>query len=228
MSIAVLFLLENLKIVTTTLMFRFVMKRELSHRQWTAVAILTAGSVLHSVSALQSASVSLSDVHCSLFGLFLLCCSCSISAFASVFTEYLLKTDNGLSVFHQNSLIYIFGVFFNAILWVVEVRKKNNAAESKYSFSLLDGFSIYTYTLVLTQVTLGLVMSLILKYLSNMAKVFIVASAPLVTTVLAYVIFDLHIQLEFMFSGTMVCIAVVLYNYPAAVDRGHLSLATSK
>ena len=199
--------LGNFKIVTTTFLFRVVMKKTLRRNQWLAVLILTAGGGLHSMSALQATSVSMSEVHVSIIGLFLLGSSCLVSAFGSVFTEYLLKQDNKLSLVEQTGLLYTFGVVFNFMLWCFEVYRRPSSC-----FCLFEGYSAYTYLLVLTQVLCGLIMSLVMKYLNNMVKVFIVACAPLVTTMLAYVLFNFHIQAEFIASAAMVVGSVMLYS----------------
>ena len=100
------------------------------------------------------------------------------------------------------------------LLWLGEAMEQARGVNGDFSsFHLFNGFSIYTWILIGAQVVRGLIMSLIMKYMNNMVKVFVVAAAPLVTTVFAYLFFSLHIQLEFEFSVALVCMAVVLYNF---------------
>ena len=189
------------------------MKKELSPLKWFAIALLTTGSIINSHGALQAKSLDLSTLHVSLTGILLLTCYCFISGFSGVFSEYLLKKDMKLSVHYQNGLLYSFGVIFNFTLWFFQGVSSFLSDPNWAVFNMLHGFNIYTWILILSQAACGVIMSLIMKHLSNMVRVFVVSSAPLVTTVFAFFIFSLHIHYSFLASLTLVCVAIVMYNY---------------
>ena len=212
MDPATYMVLGNLKIVTTAFLFKVIMKKELTARKWLAICLLTVGSGVNSYTALTAKSSSLSEIHVSVQGLIMLACYCFISGFSGVYSEFVYKKDSAVSVHYQNALLYAFGTALNAGFWVFEVSKEHENQNSHASLYILNGYSGYTWMLVMSQALCGLVMSVIMKYLNNMVRVFVVATAPLVTTVLAYFVFSLHIPLVFLCSVMCVTAALFLYN----------------
>lgn len=212
MDPATYMVLGNCKIVTTAVLFKLIMKKELTLRQWAAIGMLTVGSVVNSHSALQAKSLALAELHVTVTGLVLLACYCLISGFSGVFSEYLLKKDFNVSVHYQNGLLYSFGILFNFLVWIFEVVKKHHSEGDNRYLNVLHGYSAYTWLLVASQAACGIIMSLIMKHLNNMVRVFVVSSAPLVTTLLAFFLFGLNLPLTFLVSLSLVCVAIVMYN----------------
>ena len=208
----------NFKIVVTAVMFRLIMKKELAGRQWWAVCLLTAGGGINSYTALNASSHVRTEIHLTIQGLVMMLCFCCISGFSSIYNELIFKKDMDTSVYYQNALLYTFGAFLNGCFWCYESFEERGfwrEGSGTSSFDMLfifKGFSKYAWMVVATEVMYGLIMSLIIKHLNSMVKVFVAAAAPLVTTLLAYLVFGLHIPAMFLFSVACVGTAVVLYN----------------
>ncbi|CAL1526983.1 unnamed protein product [Lymnaea stagnalis] len=217
MDPATYMVLGNLKIVTTAILYKLIIRKQFTMLQWMAVALLTCGGAINSIAALKTKTISLSEIHITFLGLGTLLCYCFISGFAGVFTEYILKKDVEMSVYYQNVLLYIFGVLFNFILWVIQAYQKSSTTDENY-FYLFQGYSVFTWAVIITQAATGIIFSLIMKYNNNIVRLFIIAAAPLITTALSYYLFGLQIHAEFAVSATFILIAAVLYSYKKNED----------
>ncbi|VDM04206.1 unnamed protein product [Schistocephalus solidus] len=82
-----------------------------------------------------------------------------------------------------------------------------------HDLNIFRGFSSYTWWLVLTQAISGIFMGFVMKYASNLVRLFIISSAMVVTTLLSVLIFGLVLKLSFVLSALLVCVALVLYHY---------------
>ncbi|XP_059163402.1 probable UDP-sugar transporter protein SLC35A4 [Physella acuta] len=214
MDPATYMVLGNLKIVTTAILYKIIIKKKFSTMQWMAIALLMCGGVINSSAALKSKTISLSEIHITFLGLGTLLCYCFISGFAGVYTEYILKKDLELSIFYQNVLLYLFGTMFNFLIWLVQAFQKRNAAENNLDyFYIFHGYSIYTWTVIVTQAATGIIFSFIMKYNNNIVRLFIIAAAPLIATALSYEIFGLQIHSEFAVSAVFILVAAVMYSY---------------
>ncbi|XP_055895936.1 probable UDP-sugar transporter protein SLC35A4 [Biomphalaria glabrata] len=212
MDPATYMILGNLKIVTTAILYKIIINKKFSDIQWLAICLLTIGGIINSIAALKGKTLALSEIHTTFLGLAILLCYCFISGFAGVYTEYILKKNLELSVFYQNVLLYTFGVMFNLICWLVQAYQKYVSTNQNY-FDIFHGYSLYTWTVIITQAMTGILFSLIMKYNSNIVRLFIIAAAPFVTTALSYYLFDLHIHSEFVISAFFILIAALIYNY---------------
>ncbi|KAH9505126.1 hypothetical protein Btru_059619 [Bulinus truncatus] len=183
--------LGNLKIVTTAMLYKIIIRNTV---------------------ALEGKSLALSEIHITFLGLATLLCYCFISGFAGVFTEYILKKHLELSVFYQNILLYLFGVLFNFVCWIIQAHQKTVATNQNY-FNIFEGYSVFTWTVIISQAVTGIIFSLIMKYNNNIVRLFIIATAPLVTTALSYYFFELQINGDFIVSALFILIAAVSYNY---------------
>lgn len=63
------------------------------------------------------------------------------------------------------------------------------------------------------QAVTGITMSLIMKESSNVMRLFVIATAPLCTTVFSLYLFNLKIHIEFLVSLCCVILAAMLYNH---------------
>ncbi|BFZ01584.1 hypothetical protein BsWGS_04623 [Bradybaena similaris] len=205
--------LGNMKIVCTAVLYKIIMKKSVSVSQWIALILLTFGGIINSMKALEAKTLSLSEIHLTWLGLCTLCIYCFISGFAGVFTEYILKKNYQLSLFYQNALLYTFGVHFNFLSWIVQALDKYRTHNTSSHFNIFYGYSIFTWVLIITQAVTGMTMSLIMKQSSNVMRLFVIATAPLCTTVFSLYLFNLKIHIEFLVSLCCVILAAMLYNH---------------
>ncbi|KAL5961435.1 putative UDP-sugar transporter protein SLC35A4 [Taenia solium] len=157
----------------------------------------------YDVSTTNSSSV----LHITFKGIIMISIYCTVSGFASVYTEYVLKKRVRMSLNVQNATLYVFGIITNGLLYVFQ------EAIVTGSFDMFQGFSIYTWILVVTQAISGIFIGFVMKYASSILRLFIISSAMIVTTVLSVLIFGLVLKTSFLFSAGLVVCALILYHY---------------
>ena len=92
---------------------------------------------------------------------------CTLSGFAGVYNEWILKNNYNESIHVQNIFLYSYGTIFNLIPTICLTMSRS---QSINRLSFFDGFSFYTWLIVLTQVLNGLSMSIVIKYSSNIIR----------------------------------------------------------
>jgi len=162
-------ILGNLKILTTAMLSRVILQRTISRNQMRSLCVLTLGAIVSELSPL----CGVATARPTSLGFIAVLVSNFASSFASVYTEKLIKraslregTINSLNL--ENTRLYVFGVFFNAIP-ILRDAKLSSAA------NIFVGFNIYAALAVFTSSCGGLVVSLILKYLDSVAKCIVAA-----------------------------------------------------
>jgi drug/metabolite transporter (DMT)-like permease len=114
MDAATFQVLCNLKVGTTAVLYRVLLRRELRPQQWVAVGLLFAAAAVNSYATSRDPGAPFITP----LGLAEMLGYCLVSGFAGVFTEKLLKESAaGLSFYLQNLLLYVFGVGLNAVAW---------------------------------------------------------------------------------------------------------------
>ncbi|OWF54134.1 probable UDP-sugar transporter protein SLC35A4 [Mizuhopecten yessoensis] len=203
--------LSNLKIVSTAVLYRLIIKRNLSLNQWTSVGILTFAGFCNSYGGLQDKGEvkTAGDIHVTVIGLVMMLIYCTVSGLAGVVTEYILKKNIVMSIHYQNILLYMYGIIINFCSWFFQ---EVDLPESETQFHLFRGYSVYTWMIVITQVTNGLIMSVIMKHASNITRLFVVSSAMLVATGLSVTVFNTNINSYFLMSLILVLVALCLYH----------------
>lgn len=202
--------LGNLKILTTAVLFRLIIKKPLTRIQWASLVVLFAAGVSNSWGGLQNSGkkgITASTLHITPLGLFMITAYCTVSALAGVYTEYVLKKQASLNINLQNSLLYMFGVGVNLATFAVQSRGRQDG-----SYDLFRGFTGLTWVLIFSQAIGGMIMGVIMKFASNISKLFLVSSAMVLTTVLSVIIFHLQLNLFFFLSLVFVVAAQYMYN----------------
>ncbi|VDL62304.1 unnamed protein product [Hymenolepis diminuta] len=199
--------LGNFKILSTAILFRIIIKKSLSYRQWFALFLLIVAGVFNGSVNYDSSNINSSSVlHITFKGIIMISIYCTISGFASVYTEYVLKKRVHMSLNIQNGTLYIFGIIINATLYVFQ------KAIATDDFNLLRGFTFLTWLLVVTQAISGIFIGFVMKYANSILRLFIISSAMIVTTVLSIFIFDLVLKISFIISAALVICALILYH----------------
>ena len=204
-------LLNNLKIVSTAICFRIVMKKELSNRKWAAITLLFLAGLVNSIGGLTTDQKSPRDMFVTVTGLVLVVIYCSISAIAGVFTELMLKQSMNTSVHVQNLYLYSFGLLINWTMMLVNVYKSDFDAHA----SVFQGFTYWTWFIVLTQASNGVLISIVMKFRSNLSRLFIMGAAMVMTSVMSYLVFGYHLNVSFSLASVCVFVALYLNHYDA-------------
>ncbi|KJE90201.1 hypothetical protein CAOG_01543 [Capsaspora owczarzaki ATCC 30864] len=233
----------NFKIITTAILFRLIMNRSLSRNQWLAMPILLFSSILNSMAGLakhssivdesaQDTNILLkSALYVSPYGLMLMVMYCTISGFAGVYAEYVLKSRMHASLHMQNIPLYLCGVVMNATAYfwsssstnaVIDdtaLRLSHSATSLVWMLGpfarLFDGYNGWTWVIILTQAGNGLILSVVMKHSTNIVKLFMIALSMLLSTATSILAFDMSLSWEFVLALVLVLWAIALYHTPA-------------
>lgn len=200
--------LSNLKIASTALLYSLCLGHRLRPRQWLGLGLLVAAGVCHSYSTLDRRGVSDegeaeqdSGLHVTAWGLFLVSVYCCVSGLAAVYTESTLKSQK-LPLSLQNLYLYAFGVAINGL-------SSASAVASDKSF--LEGFSWVVWAIVAGQAANGLLMSVVLKHGSGIARLFVISCSMLVNALLSWAVLGLQLTFALLLPMSLVVMAAYLY-----------------
>jgi hypothetical protein len=189
----------------------------LSRLKWFSLILLFSAGIFYTFGNIKSKDALTNgtqrDIYITQVGLILILVYVTISGVSGVYSEYLLKKDYGDSIYLQNIYIYMYGGIFNFIGLFVEIRLKNGkfAEINSLLAHSFNGFNVYTILIILTQVSAGFIMSLVIKFSNNITRLFVISSSIVVTTTLSFLLFS--IQLNMFFYASFVAIFVALYIY---------------
>ncbi|KAL3310359.1 hypothetical protein Ciccas_011076 [Cichlidogyrus casuarinus] len=201
--------LTNLKILTTAVLFRIILRKPLTWKKWLALLLLMAGSMLDGASgkvgSSSSVNMTASYMHVTYFGIFLMMIYTTISGFSGVYTEYTIKKIPKMDINLQNCLLYIFGILINGFLFVTSGLSDNKP------LNLFEGFSVYTWIIILTQSLVGIFFGYVFKYASNITRLFIIGCSMVLTTLLAMLIWAMPIHPLFLLTASLIILSLYLY-----------------
>uniref|UniRef100_A0A7S4PWG9 UDP-galactose transporter n=1 Tax=Alexandrium monilatum TaxID=311494 RepID=A0A7S4PWG9_9DINO len=157
-------LLNNIKIITTGVVYRLMLNRRLLVIQWVALVQLSIGmactSLDYGTKGASHSAVASSSAWCRGLAVMIFLAICS--SLAGVYTEVLIKTS-GLPLQAGNSWLYGYSTLASAMafFWCRPAERH-----------LLDGFTPSVWAMVLTNSVLGIVISFIFKHGDNIVKLF--------------------------------------------------------
>jgi len=198
-------ILGNLKIVTTGLAAKFILGKRLSQLKWLALVLLTLGATTSQISSGKGDSLFAAPM----MGYALGVLNALLSAFAGVYTEFLMKKNDD-SLHWQNIQLYSFGVLFNVLRLTAE-DLSSNFHNGAWPIIMFDGYTFITYLVVANLAFSGLLVSFVMKYADTIAKVFATSLAMMMTPFAAYLLFDLKPSLALLIGISIACMAVHLY-----------------
>ncbi|KAH8409620.1 hypothetical protein KR222_011608 [Zaprionus bogoriensis] len=235
------YLLLQLRVVVTGILFQIIFKKYLTQRQWISLLLLTLGCMLKQVdlssfysdanddseaAALQPANPTkpqqqqqqknMTGFDFSVSALFILAqtiCSC----LAGVYNEYLLK-DKGaeVNIFVQNVFMYLDSIVCNAAILLLR-------GELFDAFSAQNLGSIMRFVvliIIVNNAAIGIVTSFFLKYMNSILKTFASALELLFTAVLCYFLFAIPIYMNTALAIGVVSYAIYLYTQSPVVNLG--------
>ncbi|GAB9471078.1 Udp-sugar transporter [Globisporangium polare] len=216
---ATLSVLWNIKILTTAVLFRFVLKRKLSEIRKIAIVLLLLGVVTSQSDHLKketAVKAARSDVELKkddvnspenfVFGIILVLVAVTISSCASVFTEWAFKRKGSCSFLWQNVQLYVYGILFNGFGLLFEA---SEISESGF----FAGYNNWTLAVIFVNCIGGICMGFILKYLDNIACVYSHAIAMMLTMFFSMLFFHFSPSLEFGCGLSVLLISMYLYHH---------------
>jgi len=221
-------ILSNMKIASTAVLYRVVMKKKIGAIQSFALLLLILAGVSNSIggsiskrsdtdneeAGVLDGELDASTLHVSFVGLVLILLYSFLSGLAGVYTEYILKRSNELPLSLQNILLYVFGVGINGGCYFVQAlsfEHENAGTMDINATHLFSGYSYLTWIMIATQAINGLIMSLIFKHSDNIARLFLVSSSMVVTTLVSVLLFHLSLNSYFYVAFLLVVCALFLY-----------------
>jgi UDP-sugar transporter A1/2/3 len=187
------------RVLFTGVLYTWLLSKTLSNRKWAALVLLTIGVV----SKYLTPDISID--YRILFMLF----QASLSAFAGVFNEFLLKKDINMDVNEQNFFMYSFAVLFNCG-WGMYTNPSYYT-----SGDVFRSFNGIFFFIVLNAAIIGIVTSLILKFINVIVKAFASACEVLLTAILAALFLN-----ESLTKQDVVACVVVMYSIYIYYSQG--------
>lgn len=126
---------------------------------------------------------------------------CTISAIASIYTEWLLKSSSQ-SIHLQNVQLYTYGTLFGLAAL---------AAKGLTPVDLLMGWNAATYFSMGLLAFSGLAVSAVMKYADNLVKVFATAGSMFLTSGLSAIIFGTPIYWTQLAGALVASAALFIY-----------------
>lgn len=224
---ATYFILLQLRVVITAVLFQILFKKFLTPIQWLSLILLTIGCMVKNMkycSALSNPNDSFhflvddnrtisekqykSDGMNFNFSAILIILQVLCSCFAGVYSELLLKSDGlHVDIFIQNAFLYIDSIACNIIVLCWEW---NPEFFSQKSFEEIMDFKVLL--VILNNATVGIVTSFFLKYLNSILKTIAAALELVFITILSRIFFNIPITLETVVSISIVSFSILLYS----------------
>mmetsp|Transcript_14232 Transcript_14232/g.26698 ORF Transcript_14232/g.26698 Transcript_14232/m.26698 type:complete len:404 (+) Transcript_14232:951-2162(+) len=208
--------LVQMKMLTTAMFFRTIMKKQLMKKQFISLVILTVGVMLCSMKTSndESKEDSIGDKALGIAATLGIACS---SGFASVYTEKVIKTsrkntsnivnkqgDYGLA--HMQAQLAIVSL---VILGAYALIQDFNDIMTKgffYNYNAAAAFSS------LNSAVGGLIVAAVLKYADSVLKGYATAISVVLTGVSSHLLFGTNLTLFYGMGIVNVIVAVLLYN----------------
>jgi hypothetical protein len=166
--------------------------------------------ILKNSTQIISASV-MSEMYIHPIGIPMVVTYCMLSGLANVYTEWILKKNYSQSLHLQNVFLYTYGTLLNMVVTLGVILITYSAIDLT---NIFNGFSIYTWLIVLSQAFNGLFMSVVIKHTSNIIRLFVISFSLIVTTILSMTIFHMTLNIWFFISfGTMFFALSLYYKY---------------
>ena len=197
-------LLANFKLLVTAGLASVYLKQKFSTLQWISLVLVVSGLVVTMGDPGKKANESDGQDDGKLFYTILYSVvSAFISAIAGVFCEKLYKeklNNPALDNVHlQNMKLYVFGIFFNLLAFIMTPMKS------------FKGFGIIHLLVIAVTGFQGLAMGFIMKYLDNVVRGIAVAAGSIVNTILSILLLGNELTASFVIGGLITLVSAHAY-----------------
>lgn len=205
-------LFNNIKIVTTGLVFRIFLSRPLRLNQWMAIVLLPLSMCVTQLGNDDDTDSQTSKIFQGFLWMLVLS---SCSAFAGVYNEFLLKKGAAeSSLMWKNMQLYFFGTLACAVSYhhskIVAIGEGGAEAHK----GLLHGFGPLAWGVVLLNGVLGQIISAIFLYADNIVKVYAASGAVLLTPFISRCFFDTPLHAPLFVGIGVALISLFMYFLP--------------
>ena len=198
------YILLQLRMVVTGVIYQIVFKRRLTAVQWFSLILITVGCLVKNSSQFSGGSYSISNFFN--YSIVLILVQVFCSCFAGVYTEFLVKdTGAGVHLMVQNVFMYVDSIVCNLmVLLLVSNNESNSFLENPiqtFSEVLLEPL---VFMVMFNNALCGIITSLFLKSFNSILKIFASALELVITAIVCLIIFAIPID-----SYTVVAIVIV-------------------
>ncbi|XP_058799321.1 UDP-galactose transporter senju [Phymastichus coffea] len=202
------FLLLQLRVVVTGIIFQLVFKQKLSTKQWLSLVLLTLGCMIKHLNLDYENSLIKSNFQLNINIVFIFIqtiCSC----LAGVYNEYLLKGEGAnVNIFVQNVFMYLDSILCNiAVLFI-----QGNFLEAFNNSGSHIFMDPKVLLIMFNNAAIGVITSFFLKNLNSIVKTFASALELVFTALFCWLFFGIPIYLNTAIAITIVSYAVILYS----------------
>ncbi|XP_053696300.1 UDP-galactose transporter senju [Sabethes cyaneus] len=229
------YLLLQLRVVITGVLFQVIFKKQLSRKQWFSLFLLTLGCMLKQWNFSLGASDtpgenSVEGSHDNSNGTFngknisgfvlgfstaLILLQTVCSCLAGVYNEYLLKRKGSdINIYVQNVFMYIDSIVCNLLILMI----RGELSITTISEHLPEVFRFEVLVIMINNAAIGIITSFFLKYMNSILKTFASALELVFTAVLCYLLFSIPIYLNTALAIVVVSYAIYLYSLNPVVN----------
>jgi drug/metabolite transporter (DMT)-like permease len=183
------------RVLFTGLLYSWVLQKHLTSRKWLALMVLTSGVVLKHLTF---------PLHLDVYILFLFF-QASLSAFAGVYNEYLLKKDITMDVNEQNFFMYSFALIFNLGYGLMSNPTYYSSGQVFVSLNSV------LLLIVINGAIIGIVTSLILKFINVIVKAFASACEVMLTAIAAWALLGTDLTIKDLIACSIVMYSIYMY-----------------
>lgn len=242
------YLLLQLRVVITGILFQIIFKKYLTQRQWISLILLTMGCMLkqfnfniggqsndntmtfqdnttYTAASLKldvlsnRSSKNITGFDLSVSAVWILV-QTICSCLAGVYNEYLLK-DKGaeVNIFVQNVFMYFDSIACNAGILIL----RGEFLDAFTLENIQSVFRLSVIAIIINNAAIGIVTSFFLKYMNSILKTFASALELMFTAVLCYFLFAIPIYLNTALAIVVVSFAIYLYSQSPVVNLAKVS-----
>lgn len=193
-------ILKNLNIISTGVLYRIFLKKQLSGVQWSALILLALGCTIAQITSGSDQVFSTP-----LAGLVMAVVMAALSGAAGVYTELIMKKQPKRNVNVQNIYLYVFGILFNVFaIFLYD-------SDAVFEQGFFHGYTPVVLVMILNHAMSGIAVSMVMKFADNIVKVYSTSVAMILTTLVSIPLFGFQLTLPFVLGTSVVSIAVFLH-----------------
>ncbi|GAB5357859.1 hypothetical protein AAMO2058_000410900 [Amorphochlora amoebiformis] len=204
----------SLKIVTTAILFRLILRKILTYVQWVALFQLFLSMIITKMGALLNEEQQTEQSKMLIGASILLFNSC-LSAVSGITNEYLVKNqDKKAPLMIKSMQLYAWGSLINLVGWILTDQNEIN----------FKSFTPLVWCIILNNAAVGLSVAFIMKYADNIVKCFSTAAAVFISALISSALFDFPLDIPFATGLVLYSTAFYLYfgSHNAALKSAHM------
>ncbi|GFH53975.1 hypothetical protein CTEN210_10451 [Chaetoceros tenuissimus] len=204
--------LVQMKMLTTALFFRTILKKRLMKKQFMSLIILTVGVMLCSMkTGTEKDEKDSGNKSLGIAATLGIACS---SGFASVYTEKVIKTARKNTSFNKEDygLAYMQAQLAIVSLVVLGLYAFTKDFKEITQNGFFHNYDIAAFCSSLNSAVGGLIVAAVLKFANSVLKGYATAVSVVLTTIASNIMFGTQMSLFFVMGSVNCCMAVLLYN----------------